>query len=357
MLHRLCLRYPNNGSRIRTNLMTNERYETIVDVAGAVMGGARRWLAELDGHGAATSGQMRITGRDQPVGLRSLLAREAIAARSRPRRVVATNNLSFWAPAIRERFVLVRNALHFLDEQEVSELGALVSRPWEQQAMVIRRLLRRATLVIVPSTSMANRVRSHVPSVADKIVVRFHPVSPQFRAADTAREGSVFRFLCPVLDAPFKRLDRALDPVLEALDAVASRPANPPFCLEITMDTNRTASLLTGRPWLVPIGRLSVEELGLRRRSADALVYPTSIESFGYPLAEARAEGRWVLAPATPHNAEVAGPALVPYSNSAEELCSSIEALLTGHRARPEPDPSPFSAEVYFDWLLSGSSP
>lgn len=315
------------------------------------MGGAGRWLAELDRHAVTTGAHFCVTGRDHRVTLRSLLAREAAAARRRPRRVVATNNLSFLAPGVAERVVLVRNALHFLDPQETSELGGLASRPWEQQAAVVRRLLRRATIIVVPSTSMADRVRRHVPNVAERIVVRFHPVSPQPRTVSPGPTGGVFRFLCPVLDAPFKRLDGAIRPVLEALDLAASRAAGLPFRLEITMSPHDARELAHGRPWLVPLGRLSVEALDVYRRAADALVYPTTIESFGYPLAEARAEGRWVLAPATAHNAEVAGAALVPYADDPADLSRTLDGLLTGDRTRPEPDPAPFSAAAYFNWL------
>jgi len=203
---------------------------------------------------------------------------------------------------------------------------------------------------------MADRVRAHVPSVAERIVVRFHPVSPQ-RRTDRPTQERMFRFLCPVLDAPFKRLDLALQPVLEALDMLAARPGNAPFCLDLTMGPSEACRLAHNRPWVTPLGRLTVGDLDLRRRSADALVYPTTLESFGYPLAEARAEGRWVIAPATDHNQEIAGRALVPYGDGAEHLSATIEQMLAGSLAPPEPDPGPFSSERYFGWLLGDPRP
>ena len=47
---------------------------------------------------------------------------------------------------------------------------------------------------------------------------------------------------------------------------------------------------------------------------ARAVYFPGGLESFGYPLAEARAGGRPVIARDTAQNREIAGPALCGYT-------------------------------------------
>ena len=45
-----------------------------------------------------------------------------------------------------------------------------------------------------------------------------------------------------------------------------------------------------------------------------AIYFPTDLESFGYPLAEARVSGQPVIARDTALNREIAGPALCRYT-------------------------------------------
>lgn len=331
--------------------------QTLIDVAGASMGGAGRWLMELDRYVKTTGQGLYVTGRGRSLSATSLVARERAVLSYRPSRVVATNNISFAAPGTCERVVLVRNALHFLTKEEAMELGSVTVKTWQRQGVLVRALLRRATLVVAPSSSMAARIASFVPALSDRVVVRFHPLSPGTLIDPPGLDGAVFRLLCPVLDAPFKRLQLLLAPVLSALDIVASRTDARRFTFELTMNQADAGVLARNRPWLIPLGRLTVEEIDRYRDSARALVYPTTLESFGYPLAEARVEGRWVLAPDSPHNREIAGPALVPYGGDVEELAHALVQMISGRHPKPMPDPMPFDPEAYFNWLLSGPLP
>jgi glycosyltransferase involved in cell wall biosynthesis len=83
---------------------------------------------------------------------------------------------------------------------------------------------------------------------------------------------------------------------------------------------------------------------------ARAVYFPSGLESFGYPLAEARAAGRPVIARDTAQNREIAGPALCGYSPGDP---TSLElAVKTALTAQVSPDPAPFDPDTYFDWLL-----
>jgi glycosyltransferase involved in cell wall biosynthesis len=86
-------------------------------------------------------------------------------------------------------------------------------------------------------------------------------------------------------------------------------------------------------------------------RSAAAVYFPTSIESFGYPLAEARAAGMPVIAQETAHNREIAAGALFGYrSGDARSLAEAVSGALA---AELIPDPEPFDCDAFFDGLLS----
>ena len=83
-----------------------------VDVAGAWMGGAARYAAELRSYLDRTGRKdVKVIGTDQRVTPAWLLRREV----SRPGggRRVAVNNVSFVSPG-GPRWTLLRNALHFL---------------------------------------------------------------------------------------------------------------------------------------------------------------------------------------------------------------------------------------------------
>ena len=84
-----------------------------------------------------------------------------------------------------------------------------------------------------------------------------------------------------------------------------------------------------------------------------AIYFPTGLESFGYPLAEARVSGLPVIARDTALNREIAGPALYGYTQGdPDSLRHAVKVALTADVA---PDPGPFDPEQYFGWLLGVS--
>ena len=94
-------------------------------------------------------------------------------------------------------------------------------------------------------------------------------------------------------------------------------------------------------------GRLPHAEL---RTRGQAVYFPTDLESFGYPLAEARVSGQPVIACDTEQNREIAGPALcgcVPGDSGS--LRHAVARALTTDVA---PDPAPFDPDRYFSWVL-----
>ncbi|WP_041940328.1 MULTISPECIES: glycosyltransferase [Frankia] len=324
----------------------------LVDCAGAQMGGALRFLTELDGFLAPRPGAgVRLIGRGRRVAPSWLARRERLG---RYRRTVALNNVGYLATR-GERWVLLRNALHFLTPAEVRALPRGLPADIARAAPVVRLLARRADVVVVPASSMAERVRTALPRLGDRLVVRPHPLSPQ-----PARPGEDERvrgaILCPVLFASFKPMGRLLRLADTAAAMVAQQTgASVSIVVTATDEEAREQGLAACRS-LRFVGRLTPDALRGHQRRAGALLYPTTAESFGYPLAEARLAGVPVIARGTGHNAEVAGPVLVPYRDeSADDLAAAMHAALT---LTPQPEPgNPFDPVDYFTWLLDAKEP
>ena len=96
-------------------------------------------------------------------------------------------------------------------------------------------------------------------------------------------------------------------------------------------------------------GRLPHAELRELRARSRAIYFPTDLESFGYPLAEARVSGQPVIACDTEQNREIAGPALCGYLPVTLLAATCCRGALTTDVA---PDPAPFDPDRYFSWLL-----
>lgn len=331
-----------------------------LDTAGAGMGGAARWLSEFDAFAATThvtaqrtarptaqptaqptarppaDPPVRVLGRGRRLGPVWLARREYQAAGCEL--VIATNNASF-ALAGADRRVLLRNALHFLYPQESDGLRGM-PRSLRAQARAVRGLARRADLIIVPSSAMAERVAHHLPSVAGRIVVRAHPVTP----AGPRLPADVAFILVPVLAAPYKRLETRLRELLEATAQVGR-----PWQIQVTARAEELPDEVARHPRITPLGMVGQAGMARLWRSAGAAYFPSTLESFGYPLAEARVYGVPVLAPDTPQAREIAGPALVGYhrakTNGLAEAVARVDQPVIAQ-------PAAFDRDGYFRWLF-----
>jgi glycosyltransferase involved in cell wall biosynthesis len=311
-----------------------------VDAAGARMGGAARLKAELDGYlQRAGRDDVRVIGTSQHLGPSWLLRRE-VSRHSRGRRV-ALNNVSFVAPG-GERWTLLRNALHFLTEAEMPRLDSSGRVAALYEAGVVRLAARRSDVLVAPCAAMADRVNQAVPGLASRIVVRPHPVSAD-SIPDLARDPAI---LCPILFSPFKQMADRLRELVTAIEA----HDDPSIQLRVTAERAEVPPDLACHPQVELVGRLSyacLRELWGRSR---AVYFPTGIESFGYPLAEARVSGRPVIARDTEQNREIAGHALCGFTPGDDDsLRHAVARALTADVA---PDPRPFDPDAYFSWLL-----
>jgi hypothetical protein len=313
----------------------------VVDAAGGQIGGAARFKVELRRYIELTGrDDVRIIGADRRLDPAWLLRREVgISAR---RRRIALNNVSFVGPGS-QRWALLRNPLDFLTEEEEAKAGQALRGANRRRAAVVHLAARRADVLVVPTAGMARRVTRVLPGLADRVVVRHHPV-----AADSIPHlppGPVI--LCPVLFSPYKGMTERITELVNAMDGVAE----PDIRLQVTANRPEVPESLLNHPRIDLVGRIdhrALRDLWARSR---AIYFPPGIESFGYPLAEARVNGQPVIAPDSEQNREVAGPALSGFTvGDTSSLQVAIKQALT---MKVQPDPAPFDPTAYFDWLLA----
>ena len=320
-------------------LVPNYRAVT-VDLAGGHMGGAARYRAELDGYlKRRIRRDVKVIGTRRRLGPAWLAAREATVVR-RGRRI-ALNNVGFFTPG-GERWTLLANALHFPVGQEAAALDPGLRAAMARQAKIVHLAARRSDVLIAPCTAMAERIAATLPDVADRLVVRMHPVSG---LADL-RPPPEATILCPVLFAPYKQMDLRIAEWLAAVDGVLDESVR----LIVTASAGDVPAALAASPRLRFVGRLGVDQTRDLWARSRAVYFPTGLESFGCPLAEARANGQPVIARDTAQNREIAGSALCGYTHGdPDSLRHATEVAMT---ARVDPDPGPFDPDAYFDWLF-----
>lgn len=313
----------------------------VVDIAGAAMGGAAKLAAELRAYLVRSQRKdVRVIGRDRQLTPAWLVRREALVPRGG--RKVALNNVSFVGPG-GSRSVLLRNALHFLDDDERRELATRLPASLPRESAGVRLCARRADVVVVPCTAMAERVLSVAPEMAGRLQMRHHPVSQLATRADPR-----LSILCPVLPAPYKDIGQRIEELARAMDVHGTVDAR----IAVTATVEDLPLSLRDNARIHAIGQLSPDEMvGVWRRSM-AIYFPTDLESFGYPLAEARVSGHPVIALKTAQNEEIAGAALCGFLR--DDGRSLVEALDSALSMSLTPDPEPFDPDAYFDWLFGG---
>lgn len=315
-----------------------------IDVAGGTMGGAARFRAEACEYVRRSArDDIKVIGMRRHLSAAWLAAREAAAARGGRR--VALNNVGFLTPG-GQRWTLLGQALHFLTRQEMAALGPGPRASMAGQAMVAHRAARRSDVLVAPCTAMAERIAAVLPGVADRVVVRMHPVS----ANPVPREPGGPLILCPVIFQPYKHMTERLAEWVAAVDGCLEEPVR----MLVTASPAEVPAALAASPRLRFVGRLGHADLCRLWARSRAVYFPPGLEAFGYPLAEARVNGQPVIARDTPQNREIAGPALCGYAlGDPGSLRSATEMALT---TRITPDPGPFDPDAYFEWMLGTGS-
>lgn len=311
-----------------------------VDIAGGQAGGAARYAGELRAYLTRTPRpDVHVIGSGRHVGQAWLVRREMSGARAIRR--IAVNNVSFVAPG-GERWTLLRNALHFLTEEEESGLDPSLRSVNRRKTAIVRLTARRADVLVAPCSAMAERVISILPSVRNRIVVRPHPVSAH-TIGPTPLDDII---LCPVIFESYKRMTEHISEFLAAVD----RHIDHSVKLYVTAERSEVPTDLAAHPRLHFTGRLPHSELRALWGRSRAIFFPPGLESFGYPVAEARVNGKPVISQDTKQNQEIGGAALSGFTTG--DPRSLLSATLFALTTEVKPDPAPFDPDSYFNWLL-----
>jgi glycosyltransferase involved in cell wall biosynthesis len=314
-----------------------------IDAAGGQTGGAARFRMEVNAYlRRSRRHDIKVIGVRRRLTPAWLAAREAAAVRGSRR--VALNNVGFLMPG-GERWTLLGNALHFLTEGETAALEPGHRARKSRQIPIVRQAALRSDVLIAPSTAMAERIATVLPSVADRIVVRPHPATAN---PGVARAGGSL-ILCPVIFASYKHMPDRLAEWVAAVDHVLDDGVR----MLVTATAEEVPASLATSTRLHFVGRLAHDRLRSLWARSRAVYFPPGLESYGWPLAEARVNGQPIIARDTPQNREIAGPALCGYEVS--DLDSLRHATETALAVEVAPDPAPFDPDAYFDWMLGDS--
>ena len=257
----------------------------------------------------------------------SWLLRRELAGRKTLRRV-ALNNISFAMPG-GDRWTLIANALHFLSATEIAQLDVSLRTITSRKANVVRLAARRSDVIIAPCSTMAERITTVLPQVGSRVTVRPHPVSPNSIPGETpGYRNSLSRHLLalqanePEDSGIAYRNQEFRDPIRQSTSHGKLRRIPSPE--------------LANNPNIELLGQLSSSAATTIWARCNAIYYPTELESFGYPLAEARASGHPVIARDTAQNREIAGPALCPFTpDDPDSLQEALGYAISGACFRP----------------------
>lgn len=323
-----------------SSMLSASQTPIVADVAGAVGGGAARLLRELKKYLAKSGTNINLIGEGKSLSPQWLIQRELIAPRAPMH--ISMNNAGFISP-FGTNVTMLRNILHFADAKDLERIGFRPSRELQLQIPLVRLLARRSESLVVPCTRMGEQVADSAPHLADRLMVRFHPVAkPEWAGTNPSNPRNV---LVPIVPQPYKNLDQHLPEFLKASEDIPGEP----ICLVIPSEPESLPKIAS-HPRVKFIGSQTSEMLDEWWRSCGAVFFPVEFESFGYALAESRVYGRSVIAQDTTQNREIAGGAICSYVRHDSDSLS--DAILEAVTSVPEPDPLPFEPTAYFDWIF-----
>lgn len=313
-----------------------------VDAAGALIGGGARFRIELYRYLERTQrSDIHLIGAGRRLGPAWLVRREV--GNPRNGRRVALNNVSFVTPG-GEKWTRLGNPLDFLTDDEWANLAPQLRAATRRRAPVVRMAAHRSDVIVTPSAAMAERVTRVMPSLKNKVTPRLNPVSAD-SIPSMPREPLI---LCPVLFSPYKHMVKRIRDWVNAIDAYLDADIK----MLVTAEHKEVPDDLARHNRITLVGRLPNSELRQYWARSKAIYFPTEIESFGFPLAEARVSGQPVIALDSEQSREIAGPALAGFiPGDPDSLRNATErALLMAGQLKP--DPGPFDPDAYFRWLL-----
>lgn len=317
------------------------KHRIVIDCAGAMLGGAARYLRELQTYLAHHEGSnIELIGLGRQLTPRWLIQREFKALSADVR--ISLNNAGFLNPT-GANVTLLQNILQFATAADYHRLRFTPSRRLRLQTPVVRAFAGASETLVAPCTRMAEQITAVAPKLRNKVVVRFYPIAaPEWAGTAPKNQRDV---LLPIVPSPYKHLDEHIP---EFLDATEDLPGKTIRLIVPTTPDQFPA--LASHPRIKFIGPQTTEALDQWWQDCGAVFFPPEFEAFGFPVGEARVYGRHVIGQDTAQNHEIGGQALKPYTrHDQQSLRAAIEAAVSDV---PEPDPEPYCPDNYFECLL-----
>ena len=246
------------------------------------------------------------------------------------------------------QLLLVRNALFFSRtyRRRILPKKPLRTRGGEGARRLMAMVSIAATdVVMVPSMTMRDELLEDCPNAAAKTVVNVYGVVPPPNIGRPWRGqegGQPVRLFFPGLYAEHKNLGTLMGAVEcladDGMRCMLVTPADPRREGDRSSAARREADIASrldrmGVAEFKPM--LSREAMALEYETADIVVYPSVVESFGHPLVEAMAVGVAVVASDVPINREICGNAAFYFSPYDPKSCAeAIRKAITDREGR-----------------------
>lgn len=278
------------------------------------------------------------------------IAFEAVAnklvRKNRPDVVLSLQNIAVWGTDVNQ-VVYIHQSLPYAHERY-----RVLREPrlWAYQnviSVLINRSIMKASLIIVQSQWMKEIIEERLHVESDKISVippeaPTRPALPDYQITPAVRHY----FFYPSSFRPYKNHKIIVD-ACRLLQLTSDRD----FRVELTVSPTALKRLKVDQLQCISnSGPLTFEEVQ-RRYSRSVLLYPSKLESYALPLAEARRAGAIILAADTPFGREVLdgypnarlfadddAPALARYMQAVMD--GSLAYVKSNNDAKPPTKPS-----------------
>lgn len=255
-----------------------------------------------------------------------------------------------------KQILLIQNALYFSENFE--KLFLRMYSPRIRTSYYLRRWLicesaRHADLVIIPSQATLDALTRFASIPARKVLVNPFGQPPPCSAWGEKEPANAQRRSdesdpVKLLYVSYYMAHKNLTTLLKAMPLLNGR-GNRRF--HLTSNLNPTAE---GANWIVTantdlglvnqdhgpdcvrlIGPLTAGETDKLYSQFDIFVFPSLVESFGFPMVEAMAHGLPVVAANTPINREICGEAAVYFSPlDPEDLARQVDRVASDQKLR-----------------------
>lgn len=276
--------------------------------------------------------------------------------------VVSLTNLgTIWSPI--PHILFQRNSLYFCE----SYLSRIAGR--EKVETALRRFwvveaMKRADVVVTPSAAMANMIRRSCPQVRHR---RFHTIYHGFDleagVSANLEDDSTDKLVRPTLFYPAHlREYKGFRVLLEAIAIV--RNVIPEVNVILTISHKDNPKLFREYLSIIQemevtenfefIGAIDAREVDRYYRLVDALIFPSSCESFGFPLVEAMGHRLPIIASDIEINHEICERAAEYFDPvDAADCARAISRVLLNPEVRSALCRNSAARASEFDWSWS----